>query len=154
MFQNRIQKSALGTEIDFSPQQAAAQKKSSTNLNAAATPAPDTADAPQEGPTPATPITPVNPASFAKNQNVNAGQVVPNGPPVPPPQLQGPPVPPPTHADPNFLDTNGMVSTRVTNPSRGALPADMSLGFPPRLCHQPFADRQCAHRFRLRLVPA
>ncbi|KAK4098368.1 hypothetical protein N658DRAFT_432105 [Parathielavia hyrcaniae] len=95
---------------------AAAQKKNNANLNnAAATPAPEPTEAPQEGPTPATPMTPVNAANFAKNQGVNAGQVVPNGqPPAPAPQQQAPPVPPPTHTDPNqntsFLDPGAMVS--------------------------------------------
>lgn len=109
---NRVEVvSSIDTDV-FLPQ-AAAQKKSNPNLNAGATPAPEPTEAPQEGPTPATPITPVNPASFAKNQNVNPGQVVPNGPPVPQPQPQGAPVPPPpSHTDLNqsnaFLDPGGM----------------------------------------------
>ncbi|EAQ84388.1 hypothetical protein CHGG_08402 [Chaetomium globosum CBS 148.51] len=98
---------------------AAAQKKNNPNLNnTAAAAAPEQPEGPQEGPTPATPITPVNPASFAKNQNVNAGQVVANGqPPAPAPQQQAAPLPPPSHADPNqatnFLETGGMVRTGV-----------------------------------------
>ncbi|KAK3291477.1 uncharacterized protein B0H64DRAFT_420296 [Chaetomium fimeti] len=92
----------------------AAQKKNNPNLNnAAAAAAPEQPEGPQEGPTPATPITPVNPANFAKNQNVNAGQVVPNGqPPAPAPQQQAAALPPPSHSDPNqttnFLEPTGM----------------------------------------------
>lgn len=117
---NRVE-AAQGTSPDLFVPQAAAQKKSNPNLNAGATPAAETTEAPQEGPTPATPITPVNPASFAKNQNVNAGQVVPNGPPVGPPQPQGAPVPPaPSHTDLNqsnaFLDTGGMGVRRALVP--------------------------------------
>jgi hypothetical protein len=94
--------------------QAAAQKKSNANLNnAGATPAAEP-EAPQEAPTPATPITPVNPASFAKNQNVNAAQVVQNGQPAapaPPPQVAPvqPPHPDPTQSDISF-NTDGIVS--------------------------------------------
>jgi hypothetical protein len=93
---------------------AAAQKKNNPNLNnAAPAAAPEQPEGPQEGPTPATPITPVNPASFAKNQNVNAGQVVANGqPPAPAPQQQPASLPPPSHSDPNqatnFLEAPGM----------------------------------------------
>jgi hypothetical protein len=101
----------------------AALKKNNPNLNnAAANPAPEQAEAPQEGPTPATPITPVNPANFAKNQNANAGQVIPNGqPPAPAPQQQNAPVPPPSHPDPNhsannYIDTNGMVRNAPSSP--------------------------------------
>jgi hypothetical protein len=93
--------------------QAAAQKKTGTAVNAGATPAAET-DAAQEPPTPATPITPVNPQSFAKNQNVNAPQVVPNG------QPAAPPAPPPVAAVPapiadqnrgsNFMEPAGLVS--------------------------------------------
>ncbi len=95
--------------------QAATAKKSSANLNnAGATPAATDGDGQQEPPTPATPITPVNPASFAKNQNVNAAQVVPNGQPA----AQAPPpvtaVPPPQHPGQdrtnNFMETGGLVS--------------------------------------------
>lgn len=67
-------------------------------------------------------MTPVNPASFAKNQNVNAGaQVVPNGQPAapaPPPQA-APIAPPQTHTDPShttdFLGGTGMVRTALSN---------------------------------------
>ncbi|KAK4040166.1 hypothetical protein C8A01DRAFT_15927 [Parachaetomium inaequale] len=94
---------------------AAAAKKGNPNLNnAAAATAPEQPEGPQDGPAPATPITPVNAATFGKNPNVNAGQVVPNGqPPAPTPQQQAAPVPPPSHPDPNqstnFLDPGGMV---------------------------------------------
>ncbi|KAK3305146.1 uncharacterized protein B0T15DRAFT_493326 [Chaetomium strumarium] len=90
-------------------------KKSNPNLNnAGATPAADGPDANQEAPTPATPITPANPAGFPKNQNVNAGQGVPNGQPTAPvpPAQPAPVAAPPPHSDPNqgtsFLETGGM----------------------------------------------
>ncbi|KAK4175134.1 hypothetical protein QBC36DRAFT_190575 [Triangularia setosa] len=86
-----------------------AQKKTNNNLNnTAATPAGD--ENAQEAPTPATPITPSNPASFAKNQNINAGPVVPNGQPAvqqPPPQA--PPVAAPQHQDSNlYMDAGAL----------------------------------------------
>jgi hypothetical protein len=92
---------------------AAAQKKTGTTVNAGATPAAET-DAAQEPPTPATPITPVNPQSFAKNQNVNAAQVVPNGqpaaPPAPPPVTAVPPPIADQNRGSNFMEPGGLVS--------------------------------------------
>ncbi|KAL1837448.1 hypothetical protein VTJ49DRAFT_3768 [Mycothermus thermophilus] len=107
-------------------QQQQQQKKTTPGLNAGATPAPEQSEAPQEGQTPATPV---NPAGFPKNQNVNPGQVPPNGqqPPPPAPQPQAAPVPQPSqpsHPDPNqatnFLDTGGMgFDFEFANPMNG-----------------------------------
>jgi hypothetical protein len=94
--------------------QAAAQKKAGTNVNAGATPAAEP-EAAQEPPTPATPITPVNAASFAKNQNVNPAQVVPNGqaaaPAAPPPVAAVPPAPlADQNRGTNFMESGALVS--------------------------------------------
>jgi hypothetical protein len=85
---------------DMGLMQAAAQKKSNANLNAAAaagaTPA---ADAPPDGAEPpATPITPINPGNFAKGQNP---AVVPNGQPAPAAGVPPAAIVPPANPDPN-----------------------------------------------------
>jgi hypothetical protein len=115
--------------------QAAAQKKAGGNVNAGATPAAEPEAAP-EPPTPATPITPVNPASFAKNQNVNAGQVVPNGqPPAPaaqPPVAAGPPAQIPDQnrgGAPSFMDPSIVSDARQTIPASADTWQDFTLGF-------------------------
>jgi len=105
--------------------QAAAQKKAGTNVNAGATPVAD-AEATQEPPTPATPITPVNAASFAKNQNVNPAQVVPNGQPVapvaPPPVATAPPAPlTEQNRGGAFMDTSAGLVSSAWDPSTRAL---------------------------------
>ncbi|TPX08085.1 uncharacterized protein E0L32_010285 [Thyridium curvatum] len=100
---------------DKSRRQAASQKKSNSNLNAAATPA---ADAPAEAEaTPATPMTPVNPAAnFNKGQNAGAGAAPVNGQPAAPAPPAAAPAPIPPSQPPtdpsqtSFMDQAPLVS--------------------------------------------
>ncbi|KAK4168292.1 hypothetical protein QBC43DRAFT_202164 [Cladorrhinum sp. PSN259] len=95
----------------------AASKKAGANLNTTgSTPVADV-ESQQEAPTPATPITPVNPTSFGKNNNVNvnAGQIVQNAQPIPPPP-QAPAVQAPQHPDQSMFNMgDGIVSPRMAH---------------------------------------